>query len=182
MQERTINKVYIATSLDGYIADSEGKIDFLYAYPDPVDEDMGYEGFMKGVDALLMGRRTFETVLGFGIEWPYKLPVHVWTSKWKTVPPGLEGKIFFTEGNTVSVISQLHEKGYRSIYVDGGQVIQSLLVEDLIDEMTITTVPVLLGSGIPLFGDAGRRLMFTSKDTRRFSNGVCQAMYIRKRE
>ena len=73
-------KVFIATSLDGFIADKNGSVDFLYKYPEPSGEDMGYYNFMSTIDALVMGRKTFETVLGFGVEWPYTKPVFVTSS------------------------------------------------------------------------------------------------------
>jgi dihydrofolate reductase len=81
-----LNKVFIATSLDGFIADKNGSVDFLYEYPEPEGEDMGFYNFMFGIDALLMGRKTFETVLGFGVAWPYTKPVFVWSSTLKAIP------------------------------------------------------------------------------------------------
>ncbi|MEY4029012.1 MAG: hypothetical protein RJA90_197 [Bacteroidota bacterium] len=84
-------KVFIATSLDGYIADLNGSVDFLYDYPDIEGEDMGYLAFIASIDALVMGRKTFETVLGFDVDWPYDRPVFVWTTELKEVPTLLEG-------------------------------------------------------------------------------------------
>ena len=176
------NRVFIATSLDGYIADSAGGIGFLYAYPDPVDEDMGYHDFIKGVDAILMGRRTYETVIGFGIEWPYKLPVYVWTSTLSAPAPEIEGQVQLVTGDTRRVLDRLHGDGHRRLYIDGGQVIQAFLSEDLVDEMIITTVPILLGSGTRLFGDAGGRLKFGCREARAFSNGLGQYRFARERE
>lgn len=178
---RDCNKVFIATSLDGYIAESDGKIDFLHAYPDPVNEDMGWHGFIGGVDAILMGRRTYETVISFGIDWPYQIPVFVWTSTLNETAAGLEEKVKLISGNTRQVIDLIHQPGYTQIYIDGGQVIQALLAEDLIDEMTITTIPILLGDGIRLFGDPGRPLMFRCTEARTFSNGTVQSRYERIR-
>jgi len=77
------NSVFIATSLDGYIADRNGKIDWLNTIPNPDNNDMGYTEFTKGIDALLMGRKTFETVLGFDGDWPYNKPVFVLSNKLK---------------------------------------------------------------------------------------------------
>lgn len=178
---RACNKVFIATSLDGYIAEADGKIDFLHAYPDPVNEDMGWHGFIGGVDAILMGRRTYETVIGFGIEWPYEIPVFVWTSTLNKTAAGLEEKVKLISGNTLQVTDLIHQLGYTRIYVDGGQVIEALLSEDLIDEMIITTIPILLGAGIRLFGDPGNRLMFRCTAARTFSNGTMQSRYERIR-
>lgn len=182
MDTKRINKVYIATSLDGYIADNDGKIDFLYTFQDPVDSDMGYAAFMQDVDALLMGRKTFETVLGFGIEWPYKKPVFVWTSVLKSIPIGLENKVYLISGSVADVLHAVHSKGHSILYIDGGHTIQSFLKEDLIDEMVITTVPLLLGSGIRLFGgDLAKPLMFKCAESAHFSNGLGQYRLIRYR-
>lgn len=179
MNLRAFNKVFIATSLDGYIAEADGKIDFLHAYPDPVNEDMGWDRFIGGVDAILMGRRTYETVIGFGIEWPYNIPVFVWTSTLNETAAGLEEKVKLISGDTRQVIDLIHQLGYTRIYIDGGQVIQALLAEDLIDEMIITIIPILLGAGIRLFGDPGRPLMFKCTEARTFSNGTMQSKYER---
>ncbi len=176
------NKVYIATSLDGYIAEPDGGIGFLEAFPDPADEDMGFHAFMSEVDAMLMGRKTYETVIGFGVDWPYTLPVFVWSSSLKAPKPGLEEKVRMVEGDARSVLSQIHSLGHSSLYIDGGRTIQSLLKEDLIEEMTITTIPVLIGSGIPLFGGLEGRPKFVCKDCRRFSNGTVQSRFVRMRD
>lgn len=175
------NKVFIAASLDGYIADARHSIDFLHTFPDPVGEDMGYDSFNRDVDALLMGRRTFETVLGFGIEWPYHKPVYVWTSSPQIVPSDLHDKVFPIGGPTGAVLDAIQARGHTILYIDGGQAIQSLLQEDRIDEMVITTIPILLGSGVPLFGQLPESLVFTCTQTRTFSNGTCQASFQRKR-
>lgn len=176
------NKVYIATSLDGYIAEPDGGIGFLESFPDPVDEDMGFHGFMAEVDALLMGRKTYETVIGFGVEWPYTIPVFVWSSTLKSPKPGLEDKVRMVEGDVHSVLSQIHSLGHASLYVDGGRAIQSLLREDLIDEMTLSTIPILIGSGIPLFAAQEGRPKFFCTDCRRFSNGIVQSRFERMRD
>ena len=77
---KTANRIFIATSLDGYIADSNGGIDWLHEIPNPEQLDMGFADFMAETDALVMGRKTFETVCGFDVEWPYSKPVFVWLS------------------------------------------------------------------------------------------------------
>jgi dihydrofolate reductase len=180
MLHPTKNKVFIATSLDGYIADSKGKIDFLYSYPDPADSDMGYAAFMKEVDAMLMGRKTLETVLGFGIEWPYTIPVFVWSSTFTKVPAGLEDKVHLVSGTTKEVLNAVHSLGHSELYIDGGQTIQSFLQEDLIDEMIITTVPILLGAGIRLFGKIDSPLHFSCIESNHFSNGLGQYKLLRQ--
>ena len=174
-------KVFIATSLDGFIADQKGSVDFLYKYPEPSGEDMGYYNFMSTIDALVMGRKTFETVLGFGVEWPYTKPVFVWTTHLKSVPKELEAKVQFINGNPKQIISKLNEMNLHHIYIDGAKTIQSFLNEDLIDEMTITTVPLLLGSGIPLFNDISKEIKFEGVESKTYSHGLIQSVYKRIR-
>lgn len=175
------NSVFIATSLDGYIADSEGNIDWLHATPNPTNDDMGYREFIKGIDALVMGRVTYETVLGFGIDWPYKQPVFVLSSTLGTVPKDLEGKVIFVEGGLSEVIDSINERGYLSLYIDGGTTIQSFLKEDLIDEMIITRIPILLGGGFPLFGEMKDRLEFDTVSSKVFLDQITQTHYRRRR-
>lgn len=176
-----MNKVFIATSLDGFIADEHGSVDFLYRYPEPPGEDMGYYNFMASVDALLMGRKTFETVLGFGVEWPYTKPVYVWSSTLKRVPSNLEGKVHLVNGTLSQVISQLHELNHVNLYIDGAKTIQSFLNEDLIDEMTITIIPILLGAGIPLFKSVTKERSFKCIVSKTYPHGVVQSVFQRLR-
>lgn len=178
--KRTTNKVFIATSIDGYIADSEGKIDWLTSYPTVVNDDMGYALFLEGVDAIVMGRNTFETVLGFGIEWPYPIPVFVLSSTLNVIPENLNERVFLIAGGLTELATKLNEKGYKRLYIDGGKTIQSFLNEDLIHEMTITVIPVLLGSGIPLFDTLNKQLAFECIDTILFPNKAVQHKFVRR--
>ena len=175
--KKGFNSVYIATSLDGYIADADNSIVFLDTFPIAEGTDMGYDTFMSNIDALLMGRKTFETVLGFGIEWPYTKPVFVWSHTLTSVPKDLETKVQLVTGYTKEVLQSIHQKGFERLYIDGGQVIQSLLKENLIDEMIITTIPVVLGSGIPLFRETKQMLKFRCTGSKTFDNGLCQQVY-----
>jgi len=175
------NKVFIATSLDGFIADKNGSVDFLYKYPEPEGEDMGYYQFMSSIDALLMGRKTFETVLGFGVAWPYTKPVFVWSSTLVAIPEDLNGKAFLIKGTPTELITQVNAMGHHHLYIDGGRTIRAFLEEDLIDEMIITTIPVLLGDGIPLFGHKGDMILFRCEESKCFSHGVTQSRYIRQK-
>ena len=93
------NSVFIATSLDGYIADKNGGIDWLHSIPNPENDDMGYVEFNNEIDALVMGRTTFETVLGFDVEWPYDKPVFVLSNKLKEIPESHKGKAFLVKRN-----------------------------------------------------------------------------------
>ncbi len=115
-------------------------------------DDSGYEAFMAGVDVIVMGRATYDTVLDFGIGWPYPRPVVVLTSRpLDTVPDGADVRT--DQGPVTEVVGRLDADGFTHAYVDGGDVIQQFLAADLIDTMTITVVPVLLGQGIRLFGE-----------------------------
>lgn len=175
------NSVYIATSLDGYIADAEGSVGFLDTFPFPEGDDMGYAAFMSKVDALLMGRKTFETVLSFGVEWPYSKPVFVWSQTISKIPEQLESRVRLVTGDVHEVLLNIHAQGFNRLYIDGGQVIQSFLREDLIDEMILTTIPVVLGGGIPLFGKTDGMLRFRCAQAQTWSNGLAQCRYKRLR-
>lgn len=172
------NKVFIATSLDGFIAQADGDIGFLDLYP-PQEEDMGYAEFMSGIDALVMGRKTFEKVLSFGIEWPYSKPVFVWTQSLQQLPENLPKNVSLISGSAKSIHQKMNDFGFKTIYIDGGQTIQSFLLANLIDEITITTVPVLLGAGIPLFGKMDSMKQFKCCQTRLFKNGYVMNLFIK---
>ena len=159
-----VNYVYIATSLDGFIAASDGGLDWLEEIPNPEKSDYGFMEFMSGIDALVMGRKTFEKVLTFD-SWPYNKPVYVLSKSGVKIPKELEGKVEIVNGNPKLVVDQLNELGHQNLYIDGGFTIQNFIEEDLIDEMIITRVPILLGEGIPLFGKLSQRLHFSHKKT-----------------
>ncbi len=174
------NSIYIATSLDGFIADKDNSIDWLNTFPPPEGSDMGFETFMNGIDALVMGRITFETVLSFGVEWPYQKPVFVWSRSETKIPKELSSKAFATTGTPVEITTVLQQKGMSRLYIDGGKTIQSFLEQDLIDEMIITTIPLLLGGGSRLFGALEAPKTFTCTHTECFNNGVVQSTFIKK--
>ncbi len=176
-----MNKVFIATSLDGFIADKNGGIDWLHSIPNPDNNDMGYVEFTNGVDALLMGRTTFETVIGFDVPWPYNKPVFVLSNKLKEIPESHKGKAFLVNGNLTEVLAGIHGKGYERLYIDGGTTIRSFLREDLIDEIVLTTIPILLGGGSSLFGELPKELNFELIGTKTFLNQISQRHYKRKK-
>ncbi|WDE06153.1 dihydrofolate reductase [Thalassomonas viridans] len=175
------NIVFIATSLDGYIADRNHGIDWLHKIDNPENLDMGYLNHMARIDALVMGRNTLDIVLNFDCDWPYSKPVFVLSNTMTSVPAGYEDKIFLVKGPLKSVIKQLNQQGYRNLYIDGGKTIQSFLKEDLIDEMILTTIPVLLGGGIPLFGELETSLDFKHVKCERFLDAIVQNHFIRQR-
>ncbi len=177
----TKNRVFIATSIDGYIADKNGKIDWLDAIPEINNIDTGYEKFTADIDALVMGRVTFETVCGFDIDWPYQKPVFVVSSSMSDIPDKLKGKVNLVKGTLTNILKQIYKDGYHNLYIDGGGLIQSFLREDLIDEMVITIIPILLGGGHPLFGELTNRLDFECKESKLYLNAVVQNHFVRRR-
>lgn len=175
------NKVFIATSLDGYIADKNGGIDWLNSIPNPDNLDMGYGEFTSKIDALIMGRKTFETVCGFNIDWPYQKPVFVLSNSMTSIPEEYKDKAELVKGTLNEILETIHNKEYDGLYIDGGRTIQSFLKEDLIDEMTITTIPYLLGGGIPLFTELPGRLYFECVATTIYLEKIVQNTFVRKR-
>lgn len=186
--------VFIATSLDGLIARPDGALDWLPG-ADPEAEgfdgtpdgasgddrpgDSGYDAFMAGIDVIVMGRATYDTVLGFGIAWPYPRPVVVLTSHpLDVVPEGAD--VRRDQGPVADVVGRLEQDGFTHAYVDGGDVIQQFLAADLVDTMTITIVPVLLGQGIRLFGDLPADRAFRAGPPR-LAGGLVQTTWDRER-
>ena len=169
--------VYIGASLDGFIARKDGSFDWLSKYADQ-DAIDAYKEFIAGIDVIVIGRGTFETVMSFP-EWPYHLPVVVLSQSVKKIPPELEEKVSLSDRAPTELLKELAEAGYRSAYIDGGKVIQSFLSEDLIDELIIARVPVLIGDGIPLFGFLERDVGFEHQKTVCFPNGLIRSYYKR---
>jgi dihydrofolate reductase len=169
--------VFIATSLDGYIARPDGGLDWLPSGSE--DEDHGYQAFIDSVDALVLGRATFETVLGFGPSaWPYgKKPVFVLSSTLAEVraPPGAVCEVL--RGPIPAAARELDRRGVRDAYVDGGQVVTGFLEAGLVHRLIVTRIPVLLGAGIPLFGRLSHDIRFEHVATRAFPNGMVQSAY-----
>ena len=130
---------------------------------------------------IVMGRKTFETVLGFRIDWPYSIPVFVLSTTLKDIPENLKEKVFLVKGTVHKVLNQIHEKGFHRLYIDGGTTIQNFLKEDVIDEMILTTIPVLLGGGSPLFSELQKSLSFELLESKTYLNQITQSHYKRKR-
>jgi dihydrofolate reductase len=164
--------VFIATSLDGFIALPDGSIRWLDAVQ--LDgEDYGFASFFDSVDTLLMGRLTWETVLGFG-EWPYAgKRVVVLTHR---AAEGSHGELF-RSGEPAAVLAELHAEGARRVYVDGGAVISQFLREGLLDELTLSIVPVLLGDGIRLFQGGQPRRSLRLAESHAYPSGLVQLRY-----
>ena len=170
--------VYIATSVDGYIADSKGEIDWLQRpeYDVAALEGVSFETFIAGIDALVMGRHTFEVVLSFA-EWPYTLPVIVLSSQPLAIPDSLQKQVRSMQGEPQAIVETLAAEGKYHLYIDGGNTIQRFLRAGLIDELTITRIPILLGSGIPLFAEPGMEQSLTLIKAVSSMNGFVQERY-----
>lgn len=174
------NKVFIATTIDGNIARKNGDIDWLESIDNPDNNDFGYNDFISTIDAIVMGKNTFEKVLSFE-KWPYLIPVYVLSKTLKEIPENLINNVKIINGNLKDIVDNLHNQGYKNIYIDGGMTIQSFLKENLIDEMIITIIPILIGKGIKLFGDLNDDLHLIHKNTTVFKNGLIQNHYIKQR-
>ncbi|MGF1909423.1 dihydrofolate reductase family protein [Vibrio kasasachensis] len=175
------NIVYIATSLDGYIADKNNQIDWLHSIPNPEGSDFGFADFMSDIDALVMGRNTFEMVVSFDCEWPYTKPVYVLSNTMKSVPEGYQEKAFLINGEIEDIVEQLNRRGLNRLYIDGGKTIQGFLKKDLIDELIITTIPIVLGGGIPLFADLVAPLQFKHLSSTRYVDSLVKNHFIRQK-
>jgi len=165
--------VFVGMSLDGFIARLDGRFDFLQgAEAGP----HGYEEFMATVDALLIGRGTYEVVLRMG-GWFYgKTPVFV-LSKRPLVPAPEEAVVEHMSGEPHEIVKQLEKQGLKHVYVDGGLTVQQFLEAGLIDRLIINRVPVLIGSGIPLFGSLTRDVRVKHIATRTLKGGGVQSEY-----
>lgn len=171
-----MNIVYVATSLDGYIADREGSVDWL-PDPDEAGADTGFSTFIAGIDAIVMGRRTFDTVASFGGDWPYPCPVFVLSNTLDAVPDTLADRVEIAAGAPHEIVALLRMRGLETLYIDGGAVIQTFLAAGLIDKLILTRVPVLLGGGTPLFADLEGPLRFAHYETRTLPLGLVQSTY-----
>tara|TARA_Y100001956_G_scaffold82909_1_gene106692 strand:+ start:4894 stop:5427 length:534 start_codon:yes stop_codon:yes gene_type:complete len=175
------NIVFIATSLDGYIADKNGGLDWLMSVPNPDNIDTGFGPLLERVDGLVMGRNTLEAVLSFGVEWPYSKPVFVLSNTMTEVPSGYEDKVQIVHGELSELLADLHRQGYQDLYIDGGVTIQNFLKQDLIDELVITTIPVLLGGGSPLFAELDKMQNFQLVESQVYLDAMVQSRYLRIR-
>jgi dihydrofolate reductase len=170
-----IASVFIGTSVDGFIARLNGSFDFL---PEGGGEPHGYNEFFASVDALVIGRKTFEIVLAFP-QWPYgdKRVIVLSTQKLdlSKVPAG---RVEQMQGSPREIISKLEGRGIRHIYVDGGVTVQRFLRDGMIQRLIITRVPVLIGEGIPLFGSLGKDVRLEHVKTQHYPSGMVKTEYL----
>ena len=170
--------VYIASSLDGFIARENGDLDWLpHSSNGESGEGLGFKEFFDSIDALVMGSRTYEKVISFG-NWPYgEKRVIVLSSKPVEIPMIHTEFVSHKNCSPHELIRELSEKGVKRIYVDGGKTIQGFLDAGLIDEIIITRIPILIGQGIPLFGSLEEDIQLKHLETHSFESGFVQSRY-----
>ncbi|MCB0482881.1 MAG: dihydrofolate reductase [Flavobacteriales bacterium] len=177
--------VYIATSVDGFIAKPDGNVDWLHTAgnleADMGTEDMGFKAFMDSVDCIIMGRKCMEMISNMNLtpeQWFYgDMRIVVLSNTVKEVPDNLKGKVEMYSGDINSLVAALEKEGFKHAYIDGGKTIQSFINLRLIDEIIITKVPVLLGEGIPLFGKTLKDIKLEKAKACAFANDFVQVKY-----
>ena len=172
------NYIYIATSLDGFIADRNGSVEWLDQFNPTSGADYGFTTFMNSIDALVMGRNTYDFVKDIE-PWPYTKPVFVLSTTIQQIPQHLQAKVSILSGTPKNIVTNLHDMGYQNLYIDGGNTIQRFIEADLIDDLIITKTPILLGSGTSLFGELSREILFKHINTHSFESGLVQSHYVK---
>ena len=173
MNERKVI-LYIAMSLDGYIATEDNDIDWLSIVANP-PEDYGYEKFVKSVDTVIMGRKTYDKVLSFGVDFPHEGRKCYVISRSRK---GLDKNVEYYSGDLENLISELKNKEGSNIFIDGGaEVVNELLKINMIDEFIISIIPIFLGGGIRLFKDGRPNQQLKLKCTSEFTSGLVQLWY-----
>lgn len=170
--------INIALSIDGMIAESDGGIDWLNNQPSIEGEDMGFQVFLNSVDVMIMGRNTFEKVVSFGPDaWAYgDLPIVVLSRGTVQIPKHLQKTVSSSSLGPKALVTKLEREGYEHAYVDGGYTIRQFMKQGLIQQLTLTTVPIILGDGISLFSDQGRSDL-ELVESKAWSNGMVQNKY-----
>jgi dihydrofolate reductase len=168
--------VFIATSLDGFIARENGDLDWL-PVPEAGGDDYGYGDFMKSVDALVIGRKTYEKMLTLG-GWSYGAKRIVVLTSRPIDAPSAGANVEAMSGEPAEIVERLAASGAPRLYVDGGETIRRFLAGGLIQRIIITQIPVLIGRGIPLFGPLDRDIELRHVVTRSWPNGMVQSEYL----
>lgn len=178
--------VFIATSVDGFIAKEDGSTDWLHTagntdQQDMASVDMGWDSFINSVDCVVMGRKCIDSLLKMGVKpqnWIYgDLRVVVLSNTLKEVPEHLQGYIELYSGELKALVDKLESEGHKHAYIDGGQTIQSFIKDKLMTEMSITRAPILLGTGVPLFGSKTKGVELMEAEAKAFPNDFVQVKY-----
>ena len=184
--------VYLGVTMDGFIARPDGSLDWL-PQPQEAMDDFGFSAFMGSVDAVMMGRKTFDQVVEFVIKdkvpWPYegkRVTVVSRTMSQKDVPESLASKVTVSSQSPAEALKAMGKNGHtRRVYVDGGTLIRSLLEEDIVDEMVLTSVPVTIGRGTSLWGfdTKGKKdYQWSVSETETIGKGMVKTTYKRTRK
>lgn len=173
----TIGHVFIATSLDGFVARKDHSLDWLMKQ-NIGGEDQGYNNFIASVDGLVMGRGSFQKVLTFD-KWPYEKPVVVMSNSLtqNDIPKDLNDKVRVTALEPRELMESLESEGWKHAYVDGGKIIHSFIKAGLIEDIILTFIPILIGDGIRLFGEINTDIDLTLLKSRHFKSGLVQNHY-----
>lgn len=178
--------VFIATSMDGYIAKKDDSIDWLHTAGNGKvlkgkNADMGFKDYISSVDCMVMGRKTMDVISSMDLlieQWPYgNIKIIVLSNSIKVAPKNLAEKVEMYSGDLVELINKLEQDGYKHAYIDGGTTIQAFINLQLINELTITKVPILLGDGIPLFGKNDSVINLEEGEAIAFPNDFIQIKY-----
>lgn len=177
MEQRRVI-LYIAMSLDGYIATETGSLDWLGLVEMP-GQDYGYENFVGQVDTVIMGRKTYDKVLSFGIDFPHNGRMCYVVSSSQV---GSDENVTYFGGDLTELITDIKSKPGKNIFIDGGaQVVNSLMRADLIDEYILSVIPIFLGSGIRLFKDGRPEMSLSLLSVTNYESGLVQMSYERKK-
>lgn len=178
--------VFIATSVDGFIAKKDGGVDWLHTSGNSeVDmgdhSDMGWEEYIASIDCMIMGRKCMEVISKMNLtdqQWPYgDLRIIVLSNTLNEAPENMSDKVEMYSGDINMLVSKLESEGHSHAYIDGGATIQAFINLELINEMTITRAPVLLGEGIPLFGETAKMIKLEQASATAFANDFIQVKY-----
>lgn len=169
--------LYIASSLDGYIARPDGSIDWLTSLPNPSSEDYGYTELLARISTIVMGRKTYDDIIGFDMEWPYSgLTTFVVSSDKSWMPRSPES--YLLQGEVKQALQKLKSDAEKDVWLVGGAtLITAALRHKLLDTMIIAVIPTIIGAGIPLFsGDTGES-KWALTEVKSFDTGVVNLTY-----
>lgn len=178
--------VFIATSVDGFIAKQDGSVDWLHSAGNQAVDmgdhaNMGMAEYLATIDCMIMGRKCMEVISSFNLtpeQWPYgDIKIYALSNSLYEAPDNLKDKVEMYSGNINDLIARLELDGFKHAYIDGGATIQAFLNLKLINEMTITRAPILLGEGIPLFGKTFKEINLTDAQAKAFPNDFIQVKY-----
>lgn len=171
--------VFLGLSLDGYIAGPDNELDWLnmewsnICLTDPL-ENTGFHDLLNRIDCMIMGRNTYDTVLPFG-DWPYKNKRVVVLTSREAI--SMHGETFYS-GSLSDLLKQLEAEGVKNVYLDGGNAVRQGLEANIVDELTLSWIPIILGKGIPLFESTLSKSQWKLESSRSFPSGLLQATYV----